>query len=323
MKILAFLLILTTNALSQTIETDTIKVIGRMHSIVNDVPQGRFTFIVDNVSAEQSFIHQYAGDTLIETFPVEDQIYHLHATSDGNLYVTLATTNRLLVIDYQKKEPVMSINKLYAITCVTSKYLLASASSAKFATNESYYKKTGLVLLDRNTLEQKSFLPATFVMDVDGDEVLLKEIINWGRSNEKSKFYLLNLATMEKIDVFSALEGNVAPSSVSLSDKGNYIAYASGTSMLLFNKRTKTVKNLSTKFQYRRTQFINDHQFVAVGYDNDGNIVLRMVDLTNKEEVSYILDRTLLNYGAILMGYSNHMVSVFCTGSKVVQKIKI
>jgi hypothetical protein len=323
MKILVFLSLLAISALAYSNEYDTLNLKGHIHSIINDVPKKEYTFIVDNVSSTESYIHQYQGDVLVETFEFQDQVYHLYASSDGILYVTLNTTNRLLIIDYRSKEPVKSIAKKYAVGFANKKLLIASIASSNIAKDNSYYEETGLALLNINTYEQEAFLAATFIIDVNAKTLLLKEIDKWGQPDERSRLILMNTETLEKNHLIST-SGNTSQTACSLSVDGKFALVSDNNMLNIYDTQSKKLyKKILISVSPRKSKFVSEHHIALFESNTVGGYQIEILNILTLDKKTIQINMKLVNNGTLIFDYSASSLTLYSTMSNIVQRIKI
>lgn len=321
MKILLFLLLLTTSVLAQSIEYDTLDLKGHIHSITKDVPNNVYTFVVDNVNSTESYIHQYQGKNLLHSFRLEDQVYHLYASSNGILYVTLNTSNRLLLVDYNSDDPLKSIDQKYAVGYADKNFMIASIAFSKIARDDAYYKKTGLALLSPEAGELKAFLPATFIIDVDKNNVLLKEIDKWGQTDERSRLMILNTETLEKKHL-AFVSGNILEISSSLSSDGKFALITEGQLLKIYDVEKQVLyKTILLPLNPLKSSFVSENK-IAVLESNNGGYQIQIIDVFTTEMKTIKLNYKALQSGAVLFDYDLNTLTLYSTNSNIVQRIK-
>jgi hypothetical protein len=322
-KIIAFLLFLAISANSQPLEIDTPQLRGYIHSIVNDIPEKKFEFIVDN-DLNTSYIYQYLNHRLVETYKFKDEIFHLYVSSEGLMYVTLEKTDRLLIIDYKSRQPVDTIYKKYAVQYVNNLYIIASINYEAVASNEDYYKKSGLVVLDRHTMIQNNFMPATFVVDVDADILLLKEIVNWGKSNESSKFFKYDASTLKKGNFIFQASGIVPQTYCSLSSDQKFISILDGSSLKILSADDGNIlKQLNLDEGVRVCNFFNRQEMFIYSSNSAGQNYIQILNLMTLKTSKIKLDGKALRYGRIKFLLDDKSLMVYTNKSNIIQKLNL
>lgn len=329
MRILLFLLFFSIVLQAQDMKSPATRLLdvkGRIHSIITDIPDGRYEFIVDN-SETGSWIHQYEGEQLIRTLHYSgESIYHLYASSDDKLYISFDKTDRLTVVDLKTTIQEKEINQKYAVQYVNDKHIFALKAYADIAIDAQFYVKTGLIILDKWTYEQvpNGFLPATFIVDTGTNSLLLKEIENWGKSNERSKVYVLNTYSLTKSGPFINESGNVLESQLSISSDDNYVAFVNERTLIVYDIRTKhRAMHFNSATNFNQVEFISPDELITYENDQRGSYYVGYKNLTTTEREMYHVKDKTINRGEVILAGRKKMALLYSTATNTIQIVKL
>jgi len=317
MKITAFFLLLAISGFSQPVlvNFDPLKEGARIKGIVSDEPKQQFDFIYDNSGA----IYQYKNDIPVEVFQLEDEISHLFVSSDGLMYITLDSTNRLLIFDYKLKEPVNEIDKEYKVQFINDDYMMVSFRSTDHALNGSY--RSGLLILDRQTFVIKDSLLHADILENDNGILLIRQVKDWNNLKIRSIVYTLDSRTLQKKDTIVEMKDIIGHVFLSQSSDSRFVTFIDNTGLSIFDTNRKIVtQRLRSANTLRNSGFINNDQLFVRSSGNSKNY-LEIVNLTSSDRVKYEMNRGFKD-GKILFHCNKNYVIAYSQKSNIVQKFQ-